>query len=245
MKFAVDSGKNTGVSSLTTGTLHAKKRIGGKDTPMSYSFEERVFGPGDTAPHKAAAKLEMVETLRSRILSSEKPQWDQSTSNWENMQMTGKCYKRTNINAERNPAHMFNYNYRAEKLPKKNPTHKPKSNRFNTGILEVALKDEYVGEAFGDKRVMKGIAKCTEELPNHPDLRDARPWNQSVELTRELRKEHFVALEAARLTNSEKWRHKVGAKDTYKNPEQLSKELSAHKRREKQELIAAKTNQRH
>lgn len=50
---------------------------------------------------------------------------------------------------------MFAYNFRAEKLPKKNPTLKPKSNRFNTGILEVALKDEYVGEAFGNERVMK------------------------------------------------------------------------------------------
>ncbi|KAG7393506.1 hypothetical protein PHYPSEUDO_007343 [Phytophthora pseudosyringae] len=225
--------------------MHAKKRVGGKDAPVSYSFEERVFCPGDTAPDKAAAKLEVVEMLRSRILSSETPQWDQSTSNWDNMQMTGKCYKRTNINAERNRAHMFAYNYRAEKLPKKNPTLKPNSNRFNRGILEVALKDEYVGEAFGDERVMKGSAKCTEELPNHPDLRDAKPWNQSVELTTNARKEHFAALEAARHTNSEKWRHKVGAKDNYKSPEQLSKELSERKRQEKQELVAAKSSQRH
>jgi hypothetical protein len=50
---------------------------------------------------------------------------------------------------------MFQYNLRAEKLPKKYPTLKPKANRFNTGILEVALRDEYPGEAFGDERVMK------------------------------------------------------------------------------------------
>ncbi|KAJ0388627.1 hypothetical protein ATCC90586_010456 [Pythium insidiosum] len=71
------------------------------------------------------------------------------------MQMTGKCYKRTNVNAERNRVNMFAYNFRAEQLPKKWPTIKPKTNRFNMGILEVALKDEYMGDAFGDERVMK------------------------------------------------------------------------------------------
>lgn len=50
---------------------------------------------------------------------------------------------------------MYVYNFRAEKLPKKYPTIKPKSNRFNMGILEVALKDEYMGETFGDDRMMK------------------------------------------------------------------------------------------
>ncbi|KAG1706531.1 hypothetical protein DVH05_001680 [Phytophthora capsici] len=239
------SSKENASSAPTTNVMHPKKCIGGKDTPINYSFEERVFGPGDTTSDKATAKLEVVEMLRSRILSSEKPQWDQSTSNWDNMQMNGKCYKRTNINAERNRAHMFAYSFRAEKLPKKNPTLKPKTNRFNTGILEVALKDEYAGEAFGNDRVMKGIAKCTEELPNHPNLYDAKPWNQSVELTKTVRKDHFVALESARQINSEKWRHKVGEKSNYKSPEQLSKELSERKRLEKQELVATRTNQRH
>jgi hypothetical protein len=86
----------TGTSSF----MHAKKRIGGKDAPVNYSFEERVFCAGDTAPDKAAAKLQVAEMLRSRILSAEKPQWEISNSNWDNMQMTGKCYKRTNVNAE-------------------------------------------------------------------------------------------------------------------------------------------------
>ncbi|KAF4047444.1 hypothetical protein GN244_ATG00149 [Phytophthora infestans] len=241
MKSTVDNSKNGGAFMHNTSVakyMQAKKRIGGKDAPINYLFEERVFCPGDTAPHKAAAKAEVLELLRSRILSAERPQWDQSTSNWDSMQMTGKCYKRTNINAERN---MFSYNYRAEKLPKKNPTHRPKPNCFNTGIMEVAIKDKYVGEAFGDERVMKGIAKCTEELPNHPNLRDAKPWNQSVELMRKSHKKHFDTLEAARLTNSEKWRHLVGARDIYKSPELLSKELSARKRQEKQGIVAAIT----
>lgn len=85
---------------------------------------------------------------------------------------------------------MYVYNFRAEKLPKKYPTLKPKTNRFNMGILEVALKGEYIGETFGDERMAKGISKRTEELPNHPDLRDAEPWNLSNEPTPSTRKQH-------------------------------------------------------
>ncbi|KAG7401212.1 hypothetical protein PHYBOEH_002396 [Phytophthora boehmeriae] len=216
--------------------MYAKKRIGGKDAPLNYSTEERVFCPGDTAPDKTAARVEVQEMLRSRILSAEKPQWNSSCSDWDNMKTNGKCYKRTNVNAERNRSDMFVYNYRAEKLPKKNVTVKPKTNRFNTGILEVALKGEYMGDALDDNRVMHGVLKRTEELPNHPALRDATPWNQSVELTQSMRKDHFASLESARLANSDKWRRKVGAKNNYKNPEQLSKELSERIRQEKQEL---------
>ncbi|OWZ09256.1 hypothetical protein PHMEG_00018072 [Phytophthora megakarya] len=264
----------TFTSTPATAFLHPKKCIGGMGAPITYSFEERVFGPGDTPPEKAAAKLDIVESLRSRILSADKPQWNQSTSNWDDMQMNGKCYKRTNIHAERNRSNMFGYNFRAEKLPKKNPTLKTKSNRFNTGILEVIMKDEYEGEAFGNERVMRGIAKCTEELPNHPDLYDSKPWNQSVELTESDREHHGIAKcteelpnhpdlydskpwnqsveltqsdrehHVPRQSNSEKWRHKIGSKDNYKSPEQLSKEISERKRKEKQEIIAAISNQR-
>lgn len=66
---------------------------------------------------------------------------------------------------------MYVYNFRAEKLPKKCPTIKPKTNRFNTGILEVALKDEYMGETFGDERMAKVYTYLTivrlEKSDNH------------------------------------------------------------------------------
>ncbi|RLN50873.1 hypothetical protein BBJ28_00016878 [Nothophytophthora sp. Chile5] len=200
--------------------VQAAKRIGGKDAPVDYSFEERVFSAADTAPAKAAAKLEVVEMLRSRILSAEKPQWNMATSNWDNMQMTGKCYKRTNVNAEVRPL---------------------------CGACALLSEREVLMLVVG---ALQGIAKCVEELPNHPDLRDAEPWNQSVELTKTLRKEHvrrrvfvFATLEAARQANSAKWKRQVGAKANYKNPEQLSRELAERIRQEKQEAAAAKAGQ--
>ncbi|GLE06307.1 hypothetical protein PINS_up015554 [Pythium insidiosum] len=94
----------------------------GIDAPVNYSFEERVFSTSDTPEDKAKAKMQVVESLKSTILSGDKPAWNTSTSNYDNMQMTGKCYKRTNVNAERNRVNMFAYNFRAEQLPKKWPT---------------------------------------------------------------------------------------------------------------------------
>ncbi|TYZ67700.1 hypothetical protein PybrP1_005814, partial [[Pythium] brassicae (nom. inval.)] len=215
--------------------LHARKQIGGMDAPMNYAASERVFGASDTPPAKALAKQEVLESLKSRILSSEPPGWNASTSNYDNMQMTGKCYKRTNVNAERNRMHMYVYNFRAEKLPEKYPTLKPKTNRFNTGILEVALKDEYVGETFGDERMARGISKRTEELPSHPDLRDATPWDLSSELTPATRREHFLKIEAERAVNSTKWKQKVAAPaSNYKAPEQLVKEANERLRQQKE-----------
>lgn len=91
-------GNNNNVEA--SGRLRAKKQVGGIDAPVTYSFDERVFSAQATPADKAEAKQAVVEMLRSRILSADKPSWDASTSNYDNMQLTGKCYKRTNVNAE-------------------------------------------------------------------------------------------------------------------------------------------------
>lgn len=53
-------------------------------------------------------------------------------------------------------SNMFVYNYRAEKLPTSYPLLKPKSNKFNHGILEVQLKDYDQGdETFSDDRIKR------------------------------------------------------------------------------------------
>ena len=75
--------------------LHAKQQIGGRAAPVNYSFAERVFSAQDIPRGKAQAKQEVVESLRSRILSDEKPEWSSATSSH-----THPCFKRTNVNGE-------------------------------------------------------------------------------------------------------------------------------------------------
>ncbi|TMW57359.1 hypothetical protein Poli38472_003284 [Pythium oligandrum] len=218
--------------------LAPKKRIGGQGAPVNYSFEERVFSTNDTASDKAAAKQEVVESLKSKLLFNDKPEWNISTSNYDNMQMTGKCYHRTNVNAERNRTNMYAYNFRAEKLPKKWPTIKPKTNRFNMGILEVALKDEYMGETFGDERMTRGYSKRVEELPNHPDLRDKTPWNPSTEAKPPMQTDQFKQFETDRQARSLRTKVKVESSCQYKSPEELAKEENERLRQEKAAKVA-------
>jgi hypothetical protein len=80
--------------------LPAKTQIGGSGAPVNYSFDERVFSASATPADKAVVKQQVVASLQSKILSGDTPEWNASTSNYDNMQMTGKCYHRTNVNAE-------------------------------------------------------------------------------------------------------------------------------------------------
>lgn len=78
----------------------AKKQIGSRSTPINYSLEERVFSASDTPADKMQIKQQVIDSLKSRILSNDKAVWNSSTSNADNMQMSGKCYHRTNVNSE-------------------------------------------------------------------------------------------------------------------------------------------------
>ena len=49
---------------------------------------------------------------------------------------------------------MYVYNYRAEKLPSSYPLMRPKSNKFNHGLLEVQLNSVDQGDKdFDDERI--------------------------------------------------------------------------------------------
>ncbi|KAF1336374.1 Axonemal dynein light chain, partial [Globisporangium splendens] len=138
--------------------LHATKKVGGKDAPVNYSFEERVFSSKDTPSDKALAKQEVLESLKSRILSSEKPGWNMSTSNYDNMQMTGKCYKRTNVNAERNRTNIM---WREEDTGYWMRYAAPvPSTRFNV----IKLQEEM------DNKLMKRQARENGICPVHEDI---------------------------------------------------------------------------
>ncbi|ETW04924.1 hypothetical protein H310_04024 [Aphanomyces invadans] len=208
--------------------LKTKFQIGGTQAPVNYKFQESCFHIDDTPPQKIAAKHEVQASLRSKILSTERPSWDQATT--ESCILRTNCYKRTFANGEMNHGNMYQYNYRAEKLPDKYPTLLAKPTKFNQGILEVLQQDIKPGETFGDKRMQRGICKRTEELPNHPDLRDSVPWNSSVVKSKQDLRTTFKAAEAARIVNSEK---SIKSLESYKTPQELYTEQLQRERDEK------------
>ncbi|KDO30334.1 hypothetical protein SPRG_05045 [Saprolegnia parasitica CBS 223.65] len=181
--------------------LKAKFQIGSAQAPINYKFQESCFHVDDIPPQKLAAKREIQKALASQILAIDKHAWDASTAD---TMLKTPSHKRTFVHAEMNHGNMYQYNFRAEKLPDKYPTLLSKPNKFNTGILEVAQKDVYRGEAFGDERMMRGICKRTEELPNHPNLVDAERWNHSTQFSKQELRHKFKEKEAARIANSER-----------------------------------------
>ncbi|KAF0687133.1 Aste57867_21104 [Aphanomyces stellatus] len=218
--------------------LKTKFQIGGTQAPVNYKFQESCFHIDDTPPAKIAAKREVQASLKSKILSVETPDWNQSTTESSKLR-TNSC-KRTFANGEMNHGNMYQYNYRAEKLPVKYPTLLAKPNKFNQGILEVMQREIAPGETFGDERMQQGIFKRTEELPNHPDLSDAVPWNHSVVKSKRDLRQAFKATEAARIANTEKSLSKI---EQYKSPQDLYKEKLQREREEKERKKAtAKSN---
>ncbi|ETV86679.1 hypothetical protein H257_01800 [Aphanomyces astaci] len=215
--------------------LKTKFQIGGTQAPVNYKFQESCFHIDDTPPHKIAAKREVQASLKSKILSADPPGWDQSTT--ESCVLRTNCYKRTFVHGEMNHGNMYQYNYRAEKLPVKYPTLLTKPTKFNQGILEVQQLAIEPGDTFGDERMQRGILKRTEELPNHPDLRDAVPWNASVVQSKQDLRKTFKATEAARIANSSK---ALNTLEGYKTPQELYAEQLQRLRDEKAKKRTAK-----
>ncbi|RHZ03077.1 hypothetical protein DYB37_005039 [Aphanomyces astaci] len=133
--------------------LKTKFQIGGTQAPVNYKFQESCFHIDDTPPHKIAAKREVQASLKSKILSADPPGWDQSTT--ESCVLRTNCYKRTFVHGEMNHGNMYQYNYRAEKLPVKYPTLLTKPTKFNQGILEVQQLAIEPGDTFGDERMQR------------------------------------------------------------------------------------------
>ncbi|KAG9410667.1 hypothetical protein AC1031_018691 [Aphanomyces cochlioides] len=208
--------------------LKAKFQVGSAQAPINYKFQELCFHTDETPAHKLAAKREVQASLKSKILSVEKADWNQSTKEAEVLRTNS--YKRTFVNGEMNHGNMYQYNYRAEVLPIKYPTLLAKPNKFNQGILEVAQQEIAPGETFGDERMQREIFKRSEEIPNHPDLRDAVAWNTSVVKSNNELRQTFKQTEVARIANSKKTNAKL---ETYKTPQELYEEQLQRTREEK------------
>nr|CCA24032.1 conserved hypothetical protein [Albugo laibachii Nc14] len=164
------------VGTMSMKRLQPKSQIGTKNTQNCFTIHDRAFSVNDAPTEKASQVRESLQLLHE----SKKPAWNKSTYN----EASSKDYKRCNMLAERGRTNLFVYNYRAEKLPRAYPVAMPKANRFNVGLLHLKYKDEIPGECFSDHRVARGIGKCVEELPNHPNLSAKAAWNASVQVPR-------------------------------------------------------------
>mmetsp|Transcript_6881 Transcript_6881/g.8242 ORF Transcript_6881/g.8242 Transcript_6881/m.8242 type:complete len:200 (-) Transcript_6881:144-743(-) len=84
---------------------------------------------------------------------------------------------------------MYQYNYRAEQLPPKNPEFLQKPHKFKIDVMDPSTREAILIRKDQDS-VAAGRAKRVEELPNHSDLVDKSSWNGSTSVPSEQNLRH-------------------------------------------------------
>jgi hypothetical protein len=156
--------------------LRAKIQIGNVKGPVSYNLKQTVFHHDDIPEAKRLRRNEVKAWAKSKVLSVEPPSWSKSTKSLEPL-----VVRRQAENFARDRGNAYQYNYRAETLdplrlaePIDKPTKFHISTQLETRALE--LKDLRTTD-----RIQNGYFTRTGEMPNHPKLVDATPWNVSTE----------------------------------------------------------------
>lgn len=168
-----------GGSSLSKGSFpytKAKFRIGSCRGPQNFKRGDTIFHKDDVPADRLARKQEVMNWKKkaSRLVGPGRSQWNSSMA-WEQRRL------RLRVISEGDPIPTFKYNYRAEVLPGKPPEPAPpKANQFRLSTL---TKDQVRERSRRREEYMSGSIihpRRTQELPVHPALEQARPWNGST-----------------------------------------------------------------
>lgn len=164
-------------SHSSTGFLKAKIQIGNTKGPLDYQLKQTVFHHDDV-PQQRRVRVEEVKEYARRKILDETPTWSKSSKPEKLV-----CERRTMENYAKDRSHQFTYNYRAESLdPMRNIEPLDKSTKFHVSVqLETTAKE--IMQMRKDNPVHRGQFHRTQEVPNHPDLVDATPWNNTAVLT--------------------------------------------------------------
>jgi hypothetical protein len=161
----------------STAFLKAKIQIGNCKGPIDYQVKQTVFHHDDVPKDRRVRVEEVKEYARRKILD-DSPTWSKS-----NKVEKPVCERRKMENYAQDRSHQFTYNYRAESLdPMRNIEPLDKSTKFHVSVqLEKTAKE--IVRLRQENPVHRGQFHRTLEVPNHPDLVDAKPWNNTAVLT--------------------------------------------------------------
>lgn len=162
--------------SQTHDYLRAKIQIGNVKGPVSYNLNQTVFHHDDIPETKRLRRNEVKAWAKSKVLSVETPSWNKSTKSMEPVVL-----RRQMENYANDRGNAYQYNYRAETLDPLRliePIDKPTKFHISTQLETRALE---VNEIKSSDRIQRGNFTRTGEMPNHPNLVDATPWNVSTE----------------------------------------------------------------
>ena len=193
---------------------------------MSYKPQQIVFHKDDIPEEKRNRKNEVKQWAQSNLLSAEQPSWNKSTANqrpvWDKKKFEILRQDRSNA---------FQYNFRSETLP---PTMVPpidKPSKFHVSAqLDSDIKE--IERKRSSDPVFRGTFRRTEELPTHPNLSSAKPWNPSTEFLPDDKEKSLKELEKKAMMNSIK--KKSSLSEEYISPEVIARKVGEEVRRQKQ-----------
>ena len=177
--------------------LKSKFQIGSCKGPRNFPFTETVFHPDDVPADRRANKMAVKAFLKPHRVG-QPALWDARTTGALEIFNT-----RSRINSEFDRSGMYEYNYRAEVLPPKQPGHIFKAHRFRVDVMADEEK-AMIKTMHATDPVYRGQFKRTEEMPVNPKLEGKLKWQQStIAVPAEIRRS-MASLEDKRKTNSVK-----------------------------------------
>jgi len=208
--------------------LQKKMRIGSIHGRMNYSLSERAFHASDLHEENRRKKLDVKSSSKPDLLGLSKATWNTSVDPEISI-----CVRRRRQNHKHDPA-VFNYNFRAEVVPKPNLRFLPKPGRHD--FDHTTLRRDYTLE---DSKIRPAFR--IRELDVNPNLDDKRNWQHSTEVDRkELEKVDRISM--ARCLRNTKRRNIVIKREGYVGPVERER-IRMQKLREEREV--ARENEEH
>lgn len=158
--------------------MKSKIQIGNVEGPLNYGRQQVVFHHDDVPPNKRERKAAVMEFKRSHTLDPTHNKWNKSTD-----PQNRACIRRQRENHVHDRSNAYQFNYRAETVDTlRNVAPIDKSTKFHISTQLPSTAKEIL-EIYKQDRLQRGQYNRTLEMPVHPNLADASPWNLSTVLT--------------------------------------------------------------
>jgi hypothetical protein len=166
--------------------LHAKIRVGSCKNAVTYKQTQKVFHHDDIPARARERVSEVKEYKSSKILS------ESVGKEWNSRTALGRpvMERKAALNLIKDRSGALQYNFRAEvNAPKLvESVDKPSKFHISTMLADKAMK---IVEIQNNDRVQAGHFYRNKELPNHPKLENATPWDGSSQEDSSLRIKFF------------------------------------------------------
>ena len=168
--------------------LHAKIRVGScKNASVNYKKSAHVFHHDDVPAWARDRVKDMKDYKASKILKIDHFPWDRQ-SKLDRPVYDKPCM--SNFRKDRGGAMQYNYRAEVNGPTLVAPVDKPTKFHISTTLTEDAIKTMTI---MRDDPLQRGRFFRTQEMPTHPKLQDAIPWDSSSKQNDNLRNSFFTS----------------------------------------------------